>query len=349
MQKGFLPDPPSKNSNNCVNMPGASQCGIPRPHEAGDGTKRRGISSKHGWDQLTNQRIRSFCGRVRETTFCKKRFPGELLHPSFAHLGREIFNMKVLVAVDKNPETFVGLRYACHLLEDCGATVDALHVTPDMKEIAAESYAPFLTSEGLENAIEADVAEVEQKFRQACKPCLAAGIPCALEVIGGDPADEILNAAQTEAYDLLVLGSHEQSSVRGLLLGAVHAKILHYAQQPVLIVRQFREIRRVLVVYRGSQTDDAALQFVAPLLIGKKVEITLLHVQETSEGESDEFARTSLQKGATILRDLNFEPITRMAKGEFVEEILKEVAVHRYDLVVLGAYGYRRPRVPETH
>ncbi len=30
--------------------------------------------------------------------------------------------------------------------------------------------------------------------------------------------------------------------------------------------------------------------------------------------------------------------------GDFVEEILKEVAVNRHDLVVLGAYGHKRPK-----
>ena len=85
--------------------------------------------------------------------------------------------MKVLVAVDKNPETFVGLRYACHLLENCDAPVDALHVRPDLKEIAAESYAPFLTQKELENAIEAEIQEVEEMFREACEPCLAARHP----------------------------------------------------------------------------------------------------------------------------------------------------------------------------
>jgi len=252
--------------------------------------------------------------------------------------------MKVLVAVDKNPETFVGLRYACHLLENSDAQVDALHVSPELEDIAAESYAPFLTTDGLENAIEADVRIVEDLFRESCQPCVKAKIPCSLHVAAGDPADEILNAAQTDGYDMIALGSHEQSYLRGFLLGAVHAKILHYAQQPVLIVRQFREINRVLVVYRGSRTDDAALEFIAPLLATKKAEITLLHVQETGQLESDEFARTSLQKGAQILRGRDFEPITRMAKGDFVEEILKDVAVNRYDLIVLGAYGHRRPK-----
>ena len=251
--------------------------------------------------------------------------------------------MKVLVAVDKNPETYMGLRYACHLLNKLEARVDALHVTPDLADVVAESYAPFLTKDGLESAMEADVQSVETQFSEACEPCVDAGIPCELQVASGDPAEEILNAAQ-DSYDMIVLGSHEQSSLKGLLLGAVHAKILHYAQQPVLIVRQFREIRSVLVVYRGSQNDEAALSFIAPLLKGKNAEISLLHVQETGQRESDEFARASLQRGAQILREFDYDPITRMVKGDLVEEILKDVAVHRYDLIVLGAYGHKRPK-----
>ncbi|MEJ2717038.1 MAG: universal stress protein, partial [Deltaproteobacteria bacterium] len=73
--------------------------------------------------------------------------------------------MKALVAVDKNPETFVGLRYACHLLDHCDATVDALHVRPHLKDIAAEAYAPFLTKDGLENAIKSEIRQVEEMFQ----------------------------------------------------------------------------------------------------------------------------------------------------------------------------------------
>jgi nucleotide-binding universal stress UspA family protein len=256
----------------------------------------------------------------------------------------EVLIMKVLVAVDKNIETFVGLRYACHLLENTDAKVDALHVKPGLTEIAAESYAPFITKDGLEDAIESDVQEVENKFREECRPCVSAAIPCSLQVAEGDAADEILNVAHTDGYDMIVLGSHEQSYLRGLLLGAVHAKILHYANQPVLIVRRFREIGSVLVVYRGSKSDESALRFAAPLLAHKRAEVTLLHVQETGTSESDEFARSSLQQGAQILRELDLEPLTKITKGELVEEILKDVAVHRYDLVVLGAYGRNSPR-----
>ena len=247
--------------------------------------------------------------------------------------------MKVLVAVEKNPETFVGLRYAFHLLENSNARIDALHVRPDVTDVA-ESYAPFFSKQGVEDDMAQEMREVEDKFNKVCKSCSEAQVPCGIKFAAGDAAAEILNVADTDGHDMIVLGSHEESYVKGFLLGAVHAKILHHAQHPVLIVRQFRIIQKVLIVYRGSATDDAALKFTSSLLLPKRPELTLLHVQEAGKSESDEFASASLQKGAQILRKFDYEPITRMAKGEFIEEILKDVAVNRYDLVVLGAYGH---------
>ena len=48
--------------------------------------------------------------------------------------------------------------------------------------------------------------------------------------------------------------------------------------------------------------------------------------------------------GHKSLESLDLEPLTKVTKGDLVEEILRDVAVHRYDLVVLGAYGHNRPR-----
>ncbi len=89
----------------------------------------------------------------------------------------------------------------------------------------------------------------------------------------------------------------------------------------------------------GLETDQAALRFIAPLLANKKADITLLYVQEDRQREEDEHVQAALQKGAGILREFDYEPLTKVARGDFVEEILKDVAVQRYDLVVLGAYG----------
>jgi nucleotide-binding universal stress UspA family protein len=253
--------------------------------------------------------------------------------------------MKVLVAVDKGPESQLALRYACHLLQDHEAQVDALYVKPDLVEMAPETvYAPFHSKQGLEKTIDSEALQVGQRIRSVCSEFAAGKAACEPIMAVGEPAEEILHTAQSGDYDLIVLGSHGRSSLRGFLLGTVHANILHHARQPVLIVRDFRPIQRVLIAYRGSQCDQGALKFVAPLLAARNPEITVLHVQETEHGESEEFAAACLLQGDQTLKQLGHAPVTKMAKGDFADEILKDVVVERYDLIVLGAYGHKRSK-----
>jgi len=253
--------------------------------------------------------------------------------------------MRILVAMDKSEESQEALRCTCHLLEHFQAEVDALYVQPDVVEMVAESsYAPFTTKADVEKALEAEAEKVLDHIIESCEICMSGKIPCQPKVAVGDPADEILNFAQEGLYDIIVLGAHGRSSLRGFLVGAVHAKILHHALQPMLILRNFRPIQRILVAYRGSQCDQGALEFIAPLFAKKKPEITIMHVQETELGESEEFAQACVLTGEETLRNFGFPPIKKLAKGDFVDEILKAVAVERYDLLVLGAYGHQRPK-----
>ncbi len=254
--------------------------------------------------------------------------------------------MKILVAVDKSEESQLALRYTCHLLEHFTAIVDALYVKADVVETVAEGggYAPFTTKKDVERAIETEAEETVEEIIESCEICVGGRIPCNPMVAVGDPADEILNAANQGYYDMIVLGSHSRSFLRGFFLGAVHAKILHHALQPVLILRNFRPIQKILVAYRGSSCDQGALEFIAPLFARKKPEITIMHVQETEWGESSEFAQACLLTGDETLRQYGHTPKKKTAQGDFVDEILKAVAVERYDLLVLGAYGHQRPK-----
>jgi nucleotide-binding universal stress UspA family protein len=253
--------------------------------------------------------------------------------------------MKILVAVDKSEESQQALQYTCHLLEHFQAEVDALYVKPDIVEMMADiSYAPFTTKDDVERDVETSAQKILDEIIESCEICLGGKIPCQPKVAVGEPADEILFFAQKGHYDMIVLGSHGRSSLRGFFLGAVHAKILHHALQPVLILRNFRPIQKILVAYRGSQCDQGALEFIAPLFAKMKPEITIMHVQETALGESEEFAQSCVLTGEDTMRNFGFTPIKKLAQGDFVDEILKAVAVERYDLLVLGAYGHQRPK-----
>jgi nucleotide-binding universal stress UspA family protein len=253
--------------------------------------------------------------------------------------------MKILVAVDKSEESQQALRACCHLLDHMQAEVDALYVQPDVVDMVADSsYAPFASKADVEKAIETEAEKVLDTILESCEICMGGKVPCEPQVAVGDPADEILNFAQEGGYDLIVLGAQGRSSLRGFLLGTVHAKILHHATKPVLIVRNYRPIQKILVAYRGSQCDQGALEYIAPLFAKQKPEITIMHVQETALGESDEFAQQCVLTGEQTLRQTGYTPVKKLVKGDFVDEILNAVAVERYDLLVLGAYGHSRPK-----
>ncbi len=53
----------------------------------------------------------------------------------------------------------------------------------------------------------------------------------------GDYADEILDAAEEEKADMIVLGSRGLGKIRGTVLGSVSQKVLHHATQTVVAVK----------------------------------------------------------------------------------------------------------------
>ncbi len=254
--------------------------------------------------------------------------------------------MKILVAVDKTKESQVALHYACHLMEHFVAIVDALYVKPDVVETVTGGggYIPFTYRSKVAREIEKEAEKTVEEIIENCAVCVGKRIPCNPFVVSGDPAEEILNYAQRDYYDLIILGSQGRSLLRGLLVETVPAKILQHARQSVLILRKFRPIQKILVAYRGFPCDPGALEFIAPLFKKKKPEITVLHVQDLEQAASAEMVEACLGAGEETLRQYGHAPLKKSTKGDFVEEILRAVAIERYDLLVLGAYAPKLPK-----
>jgi hypothetical protein len=71
-----------------------------------------------------------------------------------------------------------------------------------------------------------------------------------------------------------------------------------------------------------------------------------MHVQEMEQGESEELVEACLRTGDEALGRFGYAPIKikKIAKGDFVGEVLKAVAVERYDLLVLRVYEHKLPK-----
>jgi nucleotide-binding universal stress UspA family protein len=65
----------------------------------------------------------------------------------------------------------------------------------------------------------------------------AAGVQVRFLIWEGDPGEGIVEAAEAERADMIVVGTHGRSGLGRLLLGSVSEHVIRHAAVPVLVVR----------------------------------------------------------------------------------------------------------------
>jgi nucleotide-binding universal stress UspA family protein len=63
------------------------------------------------------------------------------------------------------------------------------------------------------------------------------GVEVSFLVWSGDPGDMIIEAAESEQVDMIVVGSHGRGAVGRFLIGSVSEFVVRHARCPVLVVR----------------------------------------------------------------------------------------------------------------
>jgi nucleotide-binding universal stress UspA family protein len=77
----------------------------------------------------------------------------------------------------------------------------------------------------------------EHLARQLVERGRREGVPVSVLVWEGDPGDRIVEAAEAEDADVVLVGSHGRGAVGRLLLGSVSEHVVRNAPCPVLVVR----------------------------------------------------------------------------------------------------------------
>jgi nucleotide-binding universal stress UspA family protein len=79
--------------------------------------------------------------------------------------------------------------------------------------------------------------EVDATLADAADRARAEGVDAEAFPRQGDPADAILDVAEEEGADLIVVGNKGQTGAERFLLGSVPNKVSHHAPCSVLIIR----------------------------------------------------------------------------------------------------------------
>jgi nucleotide-binding universal stress UspA family protein len=79
--------------------------------------------------------------------------------------------------------------------------------------------------------------DVDATLREAASEAERAGVTASVYSRQGDPADAILDVAEEQAADLIVVGNTGMTGAKRFLLGSVPNKVSHHAPCSVLIIR----------------------------------------------------------------------------------------------------------------
>jgi nucleotide-binding universal stress UspA family protein len=140
--------------------------------------------------------------------------------------------MKILLAVDGSSYTKRRLAYLTVHEDWLGARhqYTAVYAVPAVPPRAAA----VLAKEVLRGHYD---EEAEKVFKPIRLFFSRRGIDATYVSKVGHAADTILSVAKKGDFDLLVMGSHGQSALAGLVMGSVATKVIAGCSTPVLLVR----------------------------------------------------------------------------------------------------------------
>lgn len=185
----------------------------------------------------------------------------------------------------------------------------------DGEAILAESAALF-TSEGI---------TVKQKFVEA-----------------SDTPQTIIEEAEAGRYDLVVIGnSGNTDDALDLHLGSVAKKVALSVKAPILVNREKREVKKILVPVDGSSKEEIALRQASTLAKATGAQAILLHVQESSllkmRPEINQVGIQILDHASKMFEGVSHEQ--KLASGDPAKIIVKTAKQTSVDLIVMSGGG----------
>lgn len=140
--------------------------------------------------------------------------------------------MKILVTVDGSDISLRALKYALGLAKQFAkpGVVTVLHVDPPAfpgveRRLGHQAIADYHAANH-EHAL-APARAMLKRSKLAVDEVHAVG----------EIAETILDVARRRRIDLIVMGSHGRSAVKGVLLGSVSTKVIAQTDIPVTIIR----------------------------------------------------------------------------------------------------------------
>jgi nucleotide-binding universal stress UspA family protein len=137
----------------------------------------------------------------------------------------------IVVGTDGSPGAEAAIQKVIELAGGSGATVHLVCAYPGRSALERIGMTAKSEPVDLRGVAHDVVARDEHRFDDV-------GLPVEKHVREGDPAHTILDVAEEQHADLIVVGAGGAAGHRRTMIGSVAGRLAHHAQASLLIVRQ---------------------------------------------------------------------------------------------------------------
>ena len=141
----------------------------------------------------------------------------------------------IVVGTDGSDTAKEAVRQATELAKQVG---DSIHLVSAYEPVSEKRLAEERREapEDLQWAINPR-EDVDKTLEDAASVAREAGVAVDVYARQGDPADAILDVAEEQEADLVIVGNKGMTGAKRFLLGSVPNKVSHHAPCSVLIIR----------------------------------------------------------------------------------------------------------------
>jgi len=257
--------------------------------------------------------------------------------------------VKVAIGVDWSEEAFATVQQVLHLYRPKeialvhGIDLGILHYPIVAEAANVQGYDEF------RNAL-IDAGRQVLERAAGMLPGDADGITKIHDI--GNPAQVILDAAQSTGADLIAVGSRGHSRVTEFVLGSVSHRVLMHATRPTLIVKgAARPVQRVLVAIEGREDADRIKQWLLVHPFANAVDLRILSVVvslrladpynlvgfEAWAEKANTYAEDLVKTVGAEVMGSRYTVSTRVVAGEAASAVAEEAK--DMDLVVVASHG----------
>ena len=143
---------------------------------------------------------------------------------------------KIMVPVDFSENSTKILKSALFFANKCSATITIVYVLQSFEDYEG-FFIPHMPVAQFENEM---LENAKTKMNSFIRENLAPETPHETRVLSGDIAEELLNYAEKNAIDLIVMGTHGYKGVEKILFGSVAAQVVKNAPCPVMVINPYK-------------------------------------------------------------------------------------------------------------